>query len=409
MLFVLYWYMIKKWAVIMAAVVALAACSDGRGGAVPTPLTPRRATDPRPAPFEAAAVQPTLRPAWGVWKDTGISEDQAYMNSVAAPGSRDAWAVGSDAFNLVGIVKHWDGRRWRPVKPPRKKKGNNGLLVVSASTSGNVWVFGEEGDAWRREGGGWSHQGRPSQIDSLHAAVVVSPREVWVAGAMSWGNWSPVVARWSGASWTTVPTPFEGAVTSLSVGSGRQLWAIGREGDPRSGEGAPAVARWDGERWRAVPLPDLLRSKGVRLKRIVAASPGKAWIAGSVDTGAVQVRDDEEYTPGFVMYWNGHNWQSLNAPSHDAFLSGTPGVDDFGTIASDGRGGLWLGDAHARIWHYDGRAWAAEKTVSGNKWYMADGFASIPGSRRAIAVGGKPMAEEDSRGWIWMRHPVASE
>lgn len=389
---------IKEWMVVMTAAVALAACSDGRSGTAPTPLASSQAAKPRITPVETVAVQPTLGPIRGVWKNTGVREDPAYMTSVAVSGPRDAWVVGSAADESVGIVKHWDGHRWQSVKPPGKR-GENGLAVVAALSSGSVWAFGQDGNAWRRERGGWSHQGRPNGLSLLRAAVVVGPREVWVAGLISDKGQSPLLARWSGTSWTTAPAPFVGEVTSLSVGSGRQLWAMSRGGD----DDVPAVARWDGTRWHDVPLPDRLRSQEVTLKRIVAAAPGKAWIAG-----AVHVQNSDGYEQGFVMYWNGHDWHSLNTPSHDAFQPPQPETySDFGTIASDGRGGLWLGDEHGRIWHYDGRKWRAEKIPSGSSWRIAADFASVPGSDQAIAVGGKPNAEEDSEGWIWLRHAAA--
>ncbi len=386
----------------MAVALAVTACSDGHRPTAPPSLTSSSTSgpvaDPQPTPVETAPIQDTLGQARGAWKDTGVfGDDPIYMRSVAAPGPRDAWAVGSAADESAGIVKHWDGRRWRSVKPPGKN-GRNGLEVVSALSSSDVWVFGQDGDVWRREGVGWSHKGRPGRIANLNDAVVIGPREVWVAGRMDDESQSPVVARWSGASWVTVPAPFAGEVTSLSADSRRQLWAMGVGAD-----NVPAVARWDGERWQALPLPDRLHSQQVTLKRIVAASPGKAWIAG-----VFHIRDSKRYEPGFVMYWNGRDWQSLDAPSPDAFQPPGSGIySEFGTIVSDGRGGLWLGDEHGRIWHYDGRKWWPEKTPPDTSWFIASDFASIPGSRRAIAVGSQPEAEEDSVGWIWLRHPIA--
>src|SRR5580698_3921496 len=82
---------------------------------------------------------------------------------VSARGPSDIWVSGTEGDGLRLDVEHWDGMRWRQIKPPR----HIGLLDLSypdpigSSSAADAWVFGAyyRGDALLTYSLHW-HDGR---------------------------------------------------------------------------------------------------------------------------------------------------------------------------------------------------------------------------------------------------------
>ncbi|MEU9832016.1 hypothetical protein AB0D67_10810 [Streptosporangium sp. NPDC048047] len=59
---------------------------------------------------------------------------------------------------------------------------------------------------------------------------------------------------------------------------------------------------------------------------------------------------------------------------------------------------------HRILLHFDGPSWMYEKAPWENNDPEVIDMARVPGSGRLTAVGGNSSFDEDSAGWIWMRH-----
>lgn len=76
-----------------------------------------------------------------------------------AGGARDTWLAGdacadpatcgvSDTSNDTVVVRHWDGKAWRAVTPPRayiNSPLDQGAGPVAATSASNAWIFAGRG------------------------------------------------------------------------------------------------------------------------------------------------------------------------------------------------------------------------------------------------------------------------
>jgi hypothetical protein len=368
--------MIKKLAAIMVLVLAAAACDAVH--------------QPPPAPGPATEAAQPLGPTRGVWEDAGIAENFESLDGLAVTAQDDAWAVGH-TDRMSPLVQHWNGMHWRQLAPP----GEESLRGVAASPGGAVWLFDAEGHAWQRKGESWMARGRLTGHAYAVSSAVLDTGEVWVAGRIGSnpepGLIKPYVERWSQGHWTLVPSPVE--VQLLSAASPREVWAVGTVGDRFLMAG-----RWDGTRWSLVPPPQWLNGRKGRWRWVQAVSSGEIWASGAV------IDERGDYGEGFLLRWDGHGWRTLPPPAPDAFsMTVCDDVGCLGASAADGRGGIWLADEQARIWHYDGRQWAAEQLPSRRPTMVASALALVPGTRRAIAIGGRRSLEDSIEPWMWTR------
>jgi hypothetical protein len=102
-----------------------------------------------------------------------------------------------------------------------------------------------------------------------------------------------------------------------------------------------------------------------------------------------------------LMRWDGDRW----TPTRDL----PAGAVSFDAVASDDRGGVWLGvsdystDDDRILLHFDGRSWTYEEAPRVHGDPEVFDLATIPGQDRVFAVGGNPLYDEDSEAWIWTR------
>jgi len=210
---------------------------------------------------------------------------------VAAASARDVWAVGyHDAKGVYrSLVEHWDGDRWSVARLPRLGGPGNGLNAVGATASGIVWAVG--GSARARG---------PSQ---------------------------PLVLRFGGRSWSSVPAPasLHGATLNGVAVWGREgSWVVGAT---RSGGADRAFSlQAEGRNWRIVPI-DPAAPLSADLNAMWAAAPGDVWAVGSSFDG-------RWYRP-LVEHGVGRKWSSVPAPGIPGSDSHLMGVSGFAG------GGLW--------------------------------------------------------------------
>jgi hypothetical protein len=149
------------------------------------------------------------------------------FNDVAAISTNDVWAVGdywADASPtaITIIAQHWNGAIWTNV-PMTQPAGNFSYLFgVTAIASNNVWAvgtwfnFGIGGyqtlvEHW--DGSTWTQTPSvsPNNFDNeLSAVSAFSSTDVWVVGEQTASSTAPfqsLAQHWDGAAWTTLLTP----------------------------------------------------------------------------------------------------------------------------------------------------------------------------------------------------------
>jgi hypothetical protein len=227
----------------------------------------------------------------------------ASLESVAASGAADVWAVGMRR-NLSQLIEHWDGERWRVMWPPLP----GGIVhAVAARTRQDAWAvgarkrgasFGTLIEHWN--GKRWTVVASPSppardqrRYAILEAVTAISPTDVWAVGNSVIGVPATasrtLIEHWNGRRWTIVPSPnvTSGGVTNdflFSVAGSRRddVWAVGSWGDYLAGgfggkRDHALTLHWDGRRWSLSATPALRQRS---LLSGVAAVAGRAWAVG---------------------------------------------------------------------------------------------------------------------------------
>lgn len=133
------------------------------------------------------------------------------LRDVAGAAADDVWAVGGckeDATTAVGVpsqplLEHWDGTAWTlGTLPAAIDQLPDALLTdVTAIAKDNVWAVGSyqggalllhwDGTAWT---GSTLPNADPAQAFTAGHMAVVSPDEIWLAGASGAANKPPTAA-----------------------------------------------------------------------------------------------------------------------------------------------------------------------------------------------------------------------
>ncbi len=267
-----------------------------------------------------AASAPSWRTSY-LSKDTGY--DDFYLDSVAAVGKKDAWAVGSKqkGAGASGAVLHWNGAKWSAVTIP----GSTGSFqAVGGSSPTNVWVMGDTAHgvsaAWHWNGKSWT-----SVTTNFRAGgvAVLSTTDAWAVGGDESGKGQSL--HWDGKKWHMVPMPF--TAFRVSAVSKNDVWAVGENPNNQ-----PYAAHWNGTKWTAVTLPKVTVPKGdsgfAYLADVTAISKNNVWAAGRfyyIQPGK------PGHNRTVLMHWNGKKW-SLAIGTHGTFAL---------SVTSDGAGGVW--------------------------------------------------------------------
>jgi hypothetical protein len=331
-------------AAVVTAVAAVAAGAAWAAGTAATAPVPRAASDPG---WRVTQTVANLL-ADGLWAD----------------GARDAWLTGdacadpatcgeSDTSNGTMILRHWDGKAWRTVTPPRayiNSPLDQGAGPVVATSAANAWIFAGRGtesveytDALHRTGKGWA---KPVRLNTaIQAAAAPSATDVWAFGLPERYPQTGYVAHYNGTTWTHGTFPVAGQAAGFS--SATDIWVGGLVGNGLSQLG---MEHWDGHSWRATRLPGL----GTRPQTM-------AWIVGIADLRPREVWADAAIASGsgaaisYLLHWNGRSWTRTTIPY---------GATAVSPVVPDGHGGLWLaaGIGTGRqltgwFCHYSGGRW----------------------------------------------------
>jgi len=341
---------------------------------------------------------------WLVVPSPSPSTIASALNDVTVISSTNAWAVGYAYDNNLAAYRtltlRFDGARWTRVTSLNADTGYNQLDRVDATAANDVWALGTAPSGTlvhRWNGTRWAAAPRPS-VGGLRGLDAVSPTDVWAVGGTTVnGIFSPVVTRWNGSSWRTIPT-IPGATRHLSTFEAvaartpTDVWAVGwdRDYSISSKPVSSLVAHWNGTAWTRLPSPNP-NSRNF-LYDVVPLAADDVWAVGIsqvVGPGITQ--------SSLVMHWNGRAWSVVPAPAAE------PGADgQLHGLAAVSATSLWAvgyyyspsAQQHEPLlMHWDGARltvnpgpetgtpstlWGVSALANGTVW--AVGYNSVPGS-----------------------------
>jgi len=308
------------------------------------------------------------------------------LTGIAAPAANDAWASGisatSSAKGTLEVIEHWNGQSWKQVSLPSPvaKVWSNpagAFQVIGASSSTNVWAFGEIPTATgesatylRLSGRRWTTGTLPGSSSASGPGILVTSVEVlgnsnvWAfGGRLEPGSEQPLAApyaaHFNGHRWSAVGVPGSNEITAVSEVTPSDMWAVtgvnafgaafglGGPSQPASG-----LLHWNGSAWQVAAVEPSGLPSGANLTAITAARGNQLVVGGDV------ANSQDESTSAFVDQFNSTTW---SAPSTlPAFSSG----GELASLVPNGRGVLWalstnLDSSRSQLWQYSGGLWSS--------------------------------------------------
>jgi hypothetical protein len=262
------------------------------------------------------------------WQTVSERADER-LYGITATGPKDAWVSGLTYVSktLRPLIMHWNGRTWTPTAAPAAA-GESAVFDIKAVSASNVWAFalsGKRAFVLHSNGRKWVESGSWAAPKAMPGELLpLSPANVWSFDAISPSLSHPMpkadIHHYDGRNWRSVSLPQ--AVTG-AAGTARSAWAVGYTSP---GVPHPAVSHWNGTHWLRVKLPAL--GAGT-LTSVLARTTKDVWAAGTTAG------------KGLLLHWDGKHWKAIPA-----------GATALQSVASDGRGGLWLATIDGRVLHY---------------------------------------------------------
>ena len=273
----------------------------------------------------------------------------AYLRTVATLSANDVWAGGYQTTRSgaqTTLIEHYDGTAW--------------TIVPSAN---------------------------PNSFAAYVSALgAVAPNDIWAAGhyLSNSGVYRTLLEHWDGALWTVVSSPNAGAgdnaLNGIATTDGNELWAVGYAAPSVGTPVATLVLHYDGTSWSIVPSPN---PGGVTssLSSVVAMADGTIWAAGFYYDG----------TRGRTLLLHGDATGFSVVPGEDFPNDGNV----LNGIAASASGDLWAvgyhypsgtSDYQGLVEHFDGEQWRVVSSPQGGTYTYLAGSTALPGGF-ACAVG----------------------
>lgn len=235
----------------------------------------------------------------------GSMRDMLFGASALSP--KDVWVVG-DQEGANGIfetlVEHWDGTAWSVVPSPDPGIAGNHLYAVDAVSADNIWAVGQEltgkvpdvGLVEHWDGRRWSVVSTPilPAESVMLTGVAVSGGQVWTVGEadspqISGGQ--PLVEHFANGAWSipTLPIPKNQNWTNLwgvAVQS-KTVWAVGTYVDDTSDNNNSLIYKGVGNTWTIDPAPN--PGSGSNILGGVTVVANHAWAGGMYDDGGSEL------------------------------------------------------------------------------------------------------------------------
>jgi hypothetical protein len=290
------------------------------------------------------------------------------ISGVDALSPTDGWAVGGNGTD--GVVRRFDGTRWRVVASPSLAvpNGGAGLAAVDAVSPGAAVAVGSRSVggnnsavALRWNGSAWSRStvGSTTFTNSRLVAVkAFSATDAWAVGSQASTTTDHTLAmHFDGSTWSEVPAPSPGTRNSFLTGvSGvapSDVWAVGYIQNLPYGNRIrlPLLLHWNGSAWTQVAAPAVPASTSVFVYGVAAASTTDAWLVGFTTAAG---------GGAYVARWNGTAWNQVPAPD----------MSSLGAVAARSSSDVWVSgfdrSGRSAVAHWNGSAWAVTTiTVTG--------------------------------------------
>jgi len=245
-----------------------------------------------------------------------------YLSAVHAISSDDVWAVGQ-ATPAAAIALHWNGTQWSYVNSPA-----NQLIDVSGVGSDSVWAIGHLPTSYgatllRWDGQNWTvAQTFSSTQGGLYALSVLSDSNVYLAGyerTASSGRQASAY-RWNGAQFLTLHVEpqatiaLDNVLRAVDGSNSTDIWAVGHFALPGGTlRPSPLVRRWNGAQWSTMPPPNCT---ACRFNDVKVVSANNVWVVGH---GRSETGGGNQYI--FAARWNGTSWTPSSPNSYFGFDS----------------------------------------------------------------------------------------
>jgi len=273
----------------------------------------------------------------------------AYLRGVAPVSGTNVWAVGywiTTSGLSKTLIEHYDGTSWAIVPSPNPQ----------------------------------------SLVSYLGTVVAVATNDVWVAGHYldNSGVYRTLVEHWDGTSWAIVSSPNAGngdnALNGIAAANSSDIWAVGYQSSAPGAASSTLVLHFDETSWTIVPSPNPggLTSS---LAGVVAMADGRIWAAGFYYDG----------TQGRTLLLHGDSSGFETVPGEDF-----PGEGNvLNGIAASGSGDIFVAGYHypngtsdyqGLIEHYDGTQWRRVSSAQGGSYTYLSGITAQPAGA-AWAVG----------------------
>jgi HYR domain-containing protein len=309
---------------------------------------------------------------------TRASETQIASLRTSAPTSARRLVVGTLALGTGPCEPSWLPTFGEHHDLPH---GADALLVHDDGHGPRLFAGGERFVA-RLDGARWTLLGSfNGQVRCLALLDEGSGPRLFAGGGFFQvdGTYALGVARWDGASWSTVGSLVAGTLPDVYAleahddGSGPALYAGGKFTVPLSGASVRNFARWDGTRWAGIGNPPGSFDLQSVLLDLASFDDGRG--------GGPQLYAIEKYFPGGfsdkhrLLRWNGTNW-SVTTEAFWGYVIGSPGtVEDLAVFDDGGGPALYVSGAFRKvatataygIARWDGLGWRGLGTPSGTR------------------------------------------
>ena len=273
----------------------------------------------------------------------------AYLRGVGGASATDVWAAGywiTTSGTNKTLIEHYDGTSWTIVASPNPPSVASYLSTVAAVATNDVWVAGH-------------------YLDNT-------------------GIYRTLVEHWDGTSWMIISSPNAGdgdnALNGIAAASSNDIWAVGFQSSAPGAASSTLVLHFDGTSWTIVPSPNPggLTSS---LAGVAAMADGRIWAAGFYYDG----------TQGRTLLLHGDSVGFETVPGEDF-----PGEGNvLNGIAASGSGDIFVAGYHypngtndyqGLIEHYDGEQWRRVSSAQGGSYTYLSGITAQPAGA-AWAVG----------------------
>jgi hypothetical protein len=171
--------------------------------------------------------------------------------------------------------------------------------------------------------------------------------------------------------------------TGASALSGHDIWVVGpTTARPKTSQLGYEAADWTGKSWRILKFPHVRVPKGMYATspHILAVGPRDIWVDFDLFSNSAQGPSTRT-----LLHYDAGQWTQVSVPDGPTFWASS-------TLATDGRGGIWLTLGTERfgsvVYDYRNGHWSKGAVLSKPGHYtVIASIARIPGTRMAWAGG----------------------